>query len=81
VSDFFQPPPIPEAQLRELQRAIAWAAIDRMIEEMKRPGALSGGTPGPDEEHDHADSTVSAGTHNSALRRLRRPISTPRKSP
>lgn len=58
VSDSFQPPPIAESQLRELRELIARCAVDRLIEEMKRPGALDGESQGPDEkQHDHAEST------------------------
>jgi hypothetical protein len=58
VADSFTPPPIPESQLRELRQAIAHAAVDRLIEEMKRPGALGSGTPGLEEATRRDDPTT-----------------------
>jgi hypothetical protein len=57
VSESFTPPPIPEAQLRELQLAIAQSAVDRLIEGMKRPRALGSTTPGLEEATRRDDHT------------------------
>jgi hypothetical protein len=47
VPDTFLPPPIPADQLRELQRAIAVAAIDRMLDQQRASRAAMPGADDP----------------------------------